>query len=94
MPISFSARVSVPPNVLFRQLDQESVILSLDTELYYGLDAVGTDMWQTLTSSDSIQVAYDALLGEYDVTPETLRTDLEQLIDKLVADGLLTVTDA
>ena len=94
MPVSFASQVTVPSNVLFRQLDQEAVILNLDSELYFGLDAVGTDMWRALTSSDSIERAYDNLLAEYDVAPEALRGDMEELIDKLVAEGLLAVTEA
>jgi hypothetical protein len=93
MPIPLTSRVTVPEDVLFRQLDQEAVILNLDTEIYFGLDAVGTDMWLALTTSDSIQAAYESLLEEYDVAPETLRGDLEELVEKLVADGLLTATD-
>jgi hypothetical protein len=93
MPSSFTARVTVPDDVLFRQLDQEAVILNLDSEIYFGLDAVGTDMWLALTTSESIQAGYEKLLEEYDVAPETLRADLEELIRKLAADGLLTVTD-
>ena len=50
-------------------------------------------MWRILTTSDSIQAAYERMLEEYDVAPETLRGDLEELIEKLAADGLLTVTD-
>ena len=94
MPTSFTARVTVPPDVLFRQLDQEAVILNLESELYFGLDPVGTDMWRALTATDSIQAAYERLLKQYDVPPEALRNDLEELVEKLAADGLLTVTDA
>ena len=94
MTLSFTARVTVPPDVLFRQLDQEAVILNLDSELYFGLDAVGTDMWRALTTSDSIQAAHEKLLDEYDVAPEALRSDLEELVEKLAADGLLTITDS
>jgi hypothetical protein len=90
---SFSARIVVPADVLFRQLDQEAVILNLDSGLYFGLDAVGTDMWRALTTSDSIQAAYEKLLDEYDVAPDALRGDLEELIEKLAADGLLTVAE-
>jgi hypothetical protein len=90
----FTARVTVPADVLFRQLDQEAVILNLDSGLYFGLDAVGTDMWRALTASDSIEAAYEKLLDEYDVAPDTLRDDLGELVEKLAADGLLAVTDS
>jgi hypothetical protein len=87
----FSARISVPDGVLVRDLDGESVVLNLQTEKYYGLDAVGTRMWAVLTTTPTIQSAYEALLQEYDVEPERLGADLRRLIGDLLEHGLLLV---
>jgi hypothetical protein len=91
--IHFSSRVVVPDTVLFREFDGESVILNLDNESYLGLDAVGTRMWNVLTNQASIQAAYDILLTEYDVTPETLRGDLERLLGQMLKHGLISLKD-
>jgi hypothetical protein len=40
MTISFSVRVSVPPHILIRQIENESVLLNLQNERYFGLDEV------------------------------------------------------
>ena len=61
--VSFSSRVVVPDTVLFREFDDEAVVLNLDTESYLGLDAVGTRMWTVLTHQPSIQAAYNILLS-------------------------------
>ena len=89
LSISFEDKVSVPENVMFRELEGESVILNIDAETYFGLDDVGTRMWQVLTQSETIQTAYDTLLEEYDVGPEALRRDLINLMGKLIGKGLL-----
>ena len=78
---------------MFRELEGESVILDLDSESYFGLDQIGTRMWQAVTEEDSIQAAFDVLLGEYDVKADTLRTDLSELLDTLLARGLIEVAD-
>ena len=85
----FSQRVSVPDDVLMRELDGESVILDLASENYYGLDDIGTRMWQLLISSSTVQEAYDSLLLEYDVEPKRLQQDMQELITQLVESGLL-----
>jgi hypothetical protein len=92
--ISFSSRVDVPETVLLRELDGEAVILNLETEAYLGLDAVGTRMWNVLTSQPSVEAAFGLLLTEYDVAPETLREDLQRLLGELRAHGLITILDA
>jgi hypothetical protein len=91
MPIPFSNRVRVPPDVLRSNLDGESVLLNLQTETYFGLDEVGTRMWDVLTRSESIQAAFEVLAGEYDVEPADLRRDLVDLLDKLTDQRLLEV---
>ncbi len=89
MTIPFSARLAVPADVLMRDLGGEAVLLNLKSEMYFGLDEVGTRMWSLLTASPSIQAAYEALLAEYAVEPEALRTDLETLVSALMERGLL-----
>ena len=92
MTISFSDRVTVPDDVLISNLQDESVILNLDSERYYGLDDVGTRFLSVLTTSDSIETAYERLRHEYDVDPQVLRADLIALIDNLIDQGLLIRT--
>src|SRR5258706_15084626 len=91
MPISFAERLILPEDVLISDVDGESVLLNLNSERYFGLDEVGTRMLSLLTTSTSIQTAYEALLEEYEVENETLRHDLADLIDRLVDQGLLQV---
>ena len=92
MQISFSDRVQVPEGVLISKLQDESVILNLDSERYFGLDNVGTRILTVLTSSDSIQSAYESLLAEYDVDHTVLRQDLLALIENLLQQGLVQVS--
>ena len=87
-------RVRVPDSVLAQEVAGESVLLNLASEQYFGLDEVGTRMWAILTSSTSIATAHEALLAEYDVTPEVLWQDVNYLVAQLVEQGLLELVDA
>ena len=89
MAISFSERVTVAPDVLFRVVGDEGVLVNLNTQLYLGLNPVGTRMWSLLSSASSIQAAYDELLREYEVQPAQLRSDLEEFIDQLLRQTLI-----
>ena len=93
MTIANTSRVSVPSDTLINVLGSESVILSLKSERYFGLDEMGTRMWSVLTTAPSLQEAYDTLLSEYEVEPEILRKDLEELLQKLVEQELVVIKD-
>ena len=92
MTVSFTDRVAVPEGVLISRLQEESVILNLESERYFGLDDVGTRFLTILTSSESLEAAHQKLATEYDVDPEVLRQDLLALVEKLVDQGLLIRT--
>ena len=92
MTISFSDRVSIPEDVLISRVQEESVILNLDTERYFGLDDVGTTFLLALTTTDSIEAAYEKLQHEYDVDGDVLREDLLALVQTLINQGVLIRT--
>jgi hypothetical protein len=92
MSISFNDRVKVPDDVLISRLQDESVLLNLESERYFGLDDVGTRFLSVLTSSDSIEAAYNTLSQEYDVNGQVLRQDLLALVENLVEQGLVQVS--
>jgi hypothetical protein len=89
MTISFALRATVPADVLVQGLAGEAVLLNVRSSRYFGLDVVGTRMWDACTTSPSLQAAYERLLGEYDVEGERLRRDFEDLVGKLAEHGLV-----
>lgn len=91
MTISFDRKLTIAQDTLINVIEGESVLLNLKSESYFGLDPIGTRMWDLLTNSDSIQSAYETLLDEYDVEADKLRLDMQDLIEKLIANGLMEV---
>ncbi len=89
--LQFANRVIVPKHVLIRHLEGESVLLNLETEKYFGLDATGTRMWQLVTAAPTVDAAYAQLLEEFEVEPELLRTHLTELLNRLLENGLLSL---
>jgi hypothetical protein len=85
----FSQKVVVPESILVRELSGEAVLLSLESEMYFGLDEIGYRMWTLLTTSDSVGAAYEQLLTEYEVEPEELWESLDTLIAQCKDKGLL-----
>ncbi len=92
MSISFQDRATLPGDVLLSSLENEAVILNLVNERYYGLEEVGTRMLALITTSPTIEAAYQQLLSEYDVDAEALRKDLSDLVEQLVKEGIVEIT--
>lgn len=91
MPVPFTSRLSVPADVLVQELDGEIVLLDLRSESYFGLDRVGAKMYRAITSHETLEKALEFLVEHYDAPAETIRRDLETLVEKLANDGLVQV---
>ncbi len=74
--------------MLFREVDGQMVLLNLESEQYYGLNAVGADIVTRLTK-EPFPAALAGLNRDYDVDPEVLRRDLDNLVEALLQAGLL-----
>ena len=82
-------RFSISDEVLSQEVNGETVLLDLDGESYFGLNEVGTRIWQLLQSERTVGETLSALSDEYDVGREQLESDVVELLDKLSDAGLV-----
>lgn len=91
MDIQRDQTFTVPEEVLFQEVSGEIVLLDLASEKYFGLDEIGARIWQLLHSGSSVGEVLDQLQEEYDVAPETLASDVSELLENLSEAGLIKV---
>ena len=88
------ATVRITPDVLHQEMGGETVLLNLANESYFGLDEVGTRVWQVLGESQSANDVVARLIDEYDVPREQLSADVAKLITELAAAGLVSLGES
>jgi len=84
--------LTLSPDVVFRDLDGEAVLLNLETGTYFGLNEVGTRMWNLIQQYGALQRVFESMQEEYEVAPAVLEQDLLHLVGQLCAKGLLSVS--
>jgi Coenzyme PQQ synthesis protein D (PqqD) len=72
-------------------MEDEVIILGLETDQYYSLNAVGARLWQLLEQNLTLQEIHTALLVEYEVATEVLWEDLTRLIEVMAEEHLITI---
>jgi len=87
--LSFPTRVKPSDDVVWRDLQGESILLDLKSGVYFGLDPVGTRIWTLLQDHTDLQAVLEQLLREYEVSEETCARDLLELIAVLQEKGLV-----
>lgn len=83
--------ISITPDILSQEVSGETVFLNLNSESYFGLDNVGTRIWQLLQEYGDLQKVLDAMLREYDVEEDQMEIDLSELVAKLVEVGIVEI---
>lgn len=84
-------KVILSPDAKFQEISGEAVILDLKSASYFGLDGVGTRVWQLLEKDPSLEAASETIMSEFDVPAERLAQDLLTLLDELLAAELVSV---
>jgi hypothetical protein len=70
--------------VVCAEVEGESVLLDVDSGMYYGLDEIGTLIWRQLGETADREQIVQAILVDYDATPEQVRLDVGQFIALLI----------
>jgi coenzyme PQQ synthesis protein D (PqqD) len=94
MTISKDSVVVAVKSQVSCQLDAETVVLHYDKGLYFGLNEVGTLIWNQVQRPRKVQEIRDAILREYEVSNEQCERDLFTLLRQLSEEGLVEVRDA
>jgi hypothetical protein len=83
--------VSASPEVVFKELGGEAVLLDLASGIYFGLDETSTRLWQLLSTHRSLRRVHEEMLAEFDVEPTRLETDLLAFVTDLTSRRLVVL---
>jgi hypothetical protein len=87
--MNLTNKVTIPAQVMARQVGEETVILDLASGTYFGLDPVGARVWQLMGEGKTLSEICDTMLDEYEVTRDALERDVIELAQELSAQGLI-----
>jgi hypothetical protein len=72
-------------------IDEEEVILNLETSSYHGLNRVGSEIWTRIQEPRTVDELVAALDDEYDVATPKLEADVREFVADLDEAGLVDV---
>ena len=90
--MKLSDTLSIPAPVMTRKVGEETVILDLDSGTYFGLDPVGTRIWQLMADGKTLGEVCQAMTEAYEVTREEVERDVLALAESLGERGLVVVS--
>ncbi len=80
-------------DIIFSNMDDETVMMSIDKGEYYGVDPVGRRIWELMETPVKVSIMCETLNGEYNVGPEQCRKDVLAFLAQLSEKDVLKIVD-
>lgn len=93
MAINSESIISKNPQIISSKMDDEVVMMSVEKGNYYGLNRVGSEIWEKLTEPLTVGCLCDKLMQEFNVEKEQCEREVITYLEKLVSEGLILVSE-
>jgi hypothetical protein len=84
-------RLSRSESVLSTDLDQETVLMSIEAGAYYGMANTARTIWEKLETPLTFSALVGELVNEFEITPEACAGELQGFLGEMEREGLLRV---
>lgn len=77
------------PTVAWREIEDETLIISPEETIVHKLNATGTFVWKHIDGRHTVEEIAELLAAEYDVSPQAALADTRELLQQLAAKKLV-----
>ena len=90
--INNESLLQVNPDIIDSEIDDEMVMMNIDTGDYFGLNTVASQVWMRLKEPKRLDTLIQILQDEYDVASEQCIADVMPLLEKMHEAKLLQIS--
>jgi len=81
------------PEMVHSSIDGEVVMMSVDKGEYYGLNAMGSRIWELLERPYSVDELCGELMAHFEVDRETCLTEVSRFLGEIADQKLVVITE-
>lgn len=89
--LSKSSKIVVSKDVVSCDLGGETALLEMNEGVYYGLNELGTVIWELIQKPITLQEIVDSIIDQYEVDQKICFADLTELIEQMVENKLVEI---
>ena len=91
--LTLTSKISRNPDVAFTQIDDDLVMMSPKDSLFYGINAVGTEIWSSLEFNPrSLSEICGLIQRDFAVTEAQCIADSIQFVNAMVEQDMLVIS--
>ncbi len=89
--ISLETKITIPETLLLQKVDEETILLDINTQEYFSLNELGGIIWELLSKNNNLKEVKDELLVTYDINEKQIIDDILNFISALIKKGLIEI---
>ncbi len=89
--ITLNTTIKRNPELASTDVDGEKVMMSIENGEYFGLDSVGSRVWELIENPIRVEELVNLLIDEFDVSKEQCEDDTLEFLNELMAKKLLII---
>ena len=82
-------KYKINPDVVFQPMDDEAIIVSLNSEEIYKLNLTGAEIVKLIEANTPLSEILTILAKQFDVEEQQFEQDVLELLDQLLKAGLI-----
>ena len=83
MPQHPSSTFKLSPSLAWRKVDEEVMVLNLETSFYYSLNETGARIWELLDQGKTAEQIAGTFMTEYDVNEKVAQKEVASFVAEL-----------
>lgn len=89
--ITLETTVQRSQELLTSSIGDEVVMMSIENSAYYGLDPVGSKIWEMIAEPVRVSQLCDQLMERFEVSAEQCQADVLKFLNEMHDEGMLQV---
>ena len=92
--LDLDRKYKVADDILFRRIDDEGILLHISSGTYYNLNETSIMFWEALADSNPLTPVVEQVIDEYEVERECVLQDLQNFLQELSQNQIITPSAA
>lgn len=89
--ISLESKIIIPETLLLQKIDEETILLDINTQEYFSLNELGGIIWELLSKKNNLNEIKSELLSSFDIEEKQIENDILNFINALIEKGLIEI---
>ena len=89
--MTINSKIIIPETLLLQKIDEDTILLDINTQEYFQINEVGTLIWEILSEKKELSEVKKEIATLYDIDEDQIEIDIFNFLEALNEKGLINI---